>query len=607
MSFNRTSTNEEIAATPVDLKTDDITYWERLFDLPPEFHNEALQKLQEAINSNKQNKTLDEYYNRLEKVLADPQKLSEKIAGIPPQARFMLMLHTSRNFLFSTTLLAEASMNHYPPESLRILLECVPRGFLPYAEIATRLLYSTPKKLDLYLSMLNETGRSILLRVRSHEQNDSLLHAAADYPDAFKKLLALENDHAKKQAAILAKNKQGIRVLDRTAHNNESFDAAFSLLSDHPQLYSIVTDSNHSLLHHAFTQPNMLRVLAAYPPNEIKSALTDKSFDGPPIRRACSNLYWLESVLALLAKEDQQQVMKAAGSYAQQLIEHLAMFDDSGLLKVLGFYSEDDRLHVIPFEKLLNYPPEKIIAVMNMLSASDRERPEDRIQLVNDRVAFLEGDRRWYKSFLLTFANQNLVACLKVLDALPTFEDQLKAIELAGGKGEFMNLLKYCRPAAFEKYNAALTAFNKTLDATDEKGQLKIPSPAFAARQPDAAETFHENLKKARESKSIGCFGLFDPTAKFYLIPDFIPSNLSVVEYKQLQGLHEELQTISRNLSISTEREYWDYHACQQNSEVLDKLEKLRGILSCFERDMKNTHGIEPVRPDPCTVLIRAF
>lgn len=459
MSLNRIMTDEEIVAKLANIEIDKNTNWSELFDLPLMYHNIVLEKFNTFINARQTTDKYAEYFESLKQASNEPSRLRSQLTLIPTEDIIPLLFYKQWHYIshmYFETFLDVICSQDYLSDSLRVVLEFIPQNILPYINITKRLL-DYPDKLDLYLSMLSETGRKILFMVRDADNNSHLHDAALYNPVAFKKLLALGENDTQRAYAILAKNKLGYTVLQRAAQNDESFAVAFSYIP--PTARYDVAHTEHELgkgrrlINFARTKNNMLAILNEYTVSERLDALIAKpDCDYPAIANACQNSEWLQAVLDSLPPAVWPQAMAVTGEKGRELLKSFAKQPEK-MLALLSLYAEDDRLHALAPAAFLEYGPETVIAVMNLLPTTNRERPEDVIDIVNDKIQFLESTVGYsYESFLLIYAKHNLDRCIKVIDALPNDEDRLKAVKLSGNWGyELFSIAAERRMDVYEK------------------------------------------------------------------------------------------------------------------------------------------------------------
>jgi hypothetical protein len=284
--------------------------------------------------------------------------------------------------------------------------------------------------------MLSELGRWILFNVVD-KNRDRILHQSAYHPMAFKKVLDLEKDENVKRRALTAKNNQRVTVLQRAANNDESFETAFSMISEKDRRHVIYESDKDGrrLIHYSQTQKNMLSVLSCIPPQDHLMELTYKpTHHNTAIAVACKNYNWLKAVLALLKPDSWPEAMKAAGEEGHKLVKALAK-EPMKMLEVLGFYHEDDRLAAVPDKELIDSAPETIVAVLNLLPATNRERPHNVIRWVSDKITMMERhNNSFYDSFLVRYARNNMENAMKVIkEGLANDAERYKAVKLSDG------------------------------------------------------------------------------------------------------------------------------------------------------------------------------
>ncbi len=530
---------------------------------------------------------MDAHYDSIKKNLRYPDKLRQQLADIPAAYRIALMFYSRMQFttyLHTENLLSDVADFYSPKDSMRVLLECIPQNMLIFTDMAMKLA-PYPEKLDIYLSMLNERSRRLLFNVCDNNR-DTVLHVAAHHPESFKKIFALADNREARTGLILAANNEGETVFHLATAYDELFDLAAAQIpeQDRHAAAEMETKDERKLINFARNKNTMLKVLSVYPPAERLELLTRKpKYGRPAIQAACESYDWLISTVSFVHPRDWSKAMAATGLYGAELLRKLAS-EPEKMLELLGLYSADDVLPQIPAQSLLDWKPEDIIKLMNLLPSTPRELNDNELHFssLNDKILFVGSMNVGLSSFLIEYAKRNFDNAVKVLDAMPV-EDRIKTIELAGDN-QFYNIAAEHNPAYAEKMKAAMNEFKQSHPQNHKAAPKKLSQPSMPA-------------------PAIGFFG---PTSRFGEIPKETPATMTVTEYKRLQNLHDALQCEARRLGQITQTEYWDYVAGYKHVNTLSDLERLRSILKCHEDVMKQ-HGIEPVKVDPYTVMFRPW
>ncbi|HTM63444.1 MAG TPA: hypothetical protein VL360_02960 [Gammaproteobacteria bacterium] len=337
---------------------------------------------------------------------------------------------------------------------------------------------------------------------------------------------------------------------------------------------------------------------------------------------------------AIASNADRLKVIKLSDLPGSEFMSLAAKHSPAAFAKYLQLFPDNEKLDVLTqqFEKikwLMEPCEDNYDRVIDGLHSHEMIKTAVFSLPAKDRLTFLlTSTKKWgQKKSLLNNSYDifRLPELIEILTSLPE-QDLLKAIaarieSYSDSKGPFDITIREAlkaKPEYEEQFKSVIRLYDDAHPAKDGTNQ---PAPAPQSSKSifspflgllshlfDTDEhAFHDKLKIAREEKSHNSFGIFDSTAKFALIPDFIPKTLSVEEYKQLQKLHNELQTESRRLRAITDSEYWDSDANYKNANILGQLEQLRNILKPFAQSMEKEHGIKPVSVDKYTVTYKVL